>query len=60
MLNQDVKQCKSKGCNNSVLKGKYCEYCKKNIMENIGKGLSVAGSFAFLCYGAIKKRRNIS
>ncbi|GHU82296.1 hypothetical protein FACS1894196_0400 [Clostridia bacterium] len=42
MANDKVKICKTKVCNNPVLDGKYCEYCKQKRKENKNKGLAVA------------------
>lgn len=40
MINVECKQCKSKECNNPVIEGKYCEYCKKRRKENKDKALA--------------------
>lgn len=42
MINEKPKQCKSKGCYNPVLDGKYCEYCKQRRKENKDKILAAA------------------
>jgi len=34
--------CKTKGCNNPVLNGKYCEFCKQKRKEN-GQKVAAAG-----------------
>jgi hypothetical protein len=56
MINEKPKQCKSKGCCNPVLDGKYCEYCKQIRQETKNKILVVAGGAAVPAVGfAIKK-----
>ena len=56
MNNEKTIQCKTKGCGNPVLDGKYCEYCKQKRRENKNKGLAVAGGIAIPAVGiAIKK-----
>ena len=56
MINEKPKQCKSKGCCNPVLDGKYCEYCKQSRKETKNKILVVAGGVAIPAVGvAIKK-----
>lgn len=56
MANEKAKQCKTKGCSNPVLDGKYCEYCKQKRKENKNNGLAVAGGIAIPAVGiAIKK-----
>jgi hypothetical protein len=50
------KLCKTKGCNNPVLDGKYCVHCKQKRKENKNKGLAVAGVVGIPVAGvAIKK-----
>lgn len=56
MTNEKTKQCKSKGCYNPVLDGKYCENCKQKRKEKRDKILAGAGGAAILgCGVAIKK-----
>jgi len=43
-----TKQCKSKNCNNPIIDGKYCEYCKQRKKERREKIWGVIGSTAFL------------
>lgn len=48
--------CKTKGCNNPVLDGKYCEHCKQVRKETKNKVLIGAGGVAIPAAGyAIKK-----
>ena len=56
MINEKSKQCKSKGCNNPVLDGKYCEHCKQKRKENGGKILAGAGGVAILGLGVARKK----
>jgi len=39
-----LKDCKTKGCNNPVLKGKYCEHCSQIKKEKRNKVIKGAGS----------------
>lgn len=56
MANEKTKQCKTKGCNNPVLDGKYCELCKQKRKENKDKIMAGAGGAFILGAGvAIKK-----
>lgn len=56
MAKDKVKFCKTKGCNNPVLDGKYCEYCKQVRKETKNKVLLGAGGAAIPAAGyAIKK-----
>lgn len=56
MTNEKHRQCKSKGCYNPVLDGKYCEHCKQKRKEKRDKILARAGGAAILgCGVAIKK-----
>lgn len=56
MTNEKPKQCKSKGCCNPVLDGKYCEYCRQKRKEKRNKILAGAGSAVILGGGvAIEK-----
>ena len=56
MANEKAKQCKTKGCNNPVLDGNYCEYCKQKRKETKNKVLIGAGSVGIPVIGvAIKK-----
>ena len=56
MINEKPKQCKSKGCYNPVLEGKYCEYCKQRRKENKDKILAATAGAGILGGGiAIKK-----
>lgn len=40
MKKSEIKSCKTEGCTNEVLDGKYCEYCKQERKE---KGITIAG-----------------
>lgn len=42
MSNEKTKQCKTKGCCNPVLDGKYCEHCKQKRKETRDKVIGVA------------------
>lgn len=56
MADGKVMQCKTKGCNNPVLDGKYCLQCAQVRKENKNKGLAVAGAVGIPALGyAIKK-----
>jgi len=55
MTNEKIKQCKSKGCDNPVLDGKYCEHCKQKRKEKREIILAGAGSVAILVGGVVKK-----
>ncbi len=44
-------QCKTKGCNNPVLDGKYCLQCTQVRKENKNKGLAVAGAVGIPAIG---------
>jgi len=56
MANEKPNQCKTKGCNNPVLDGKYCEFCKQKRKENKDKVVAGAGGALILGGGfAIKK-----
>lgn len=46
MTNEKPKQCKSKGCYNPVLDGKYCVQCKQKRKEKRDKILAGAGAGA--------------
>lgn len=49
-------QCKTKGCCNPVLDGKYCLKCTQARKENKNKGIAVAGAIGIPAIGyAIKK-----
>lgn len=49
-------QCKTKGCNNPVLDGKYCLYCTQVRKENKKKGFAIAGAVVIPAIGyAINK-----
>lgn len=53
MDKEKTKQCKTKGCNNIVLDGKRCEFCKRKIKEKNDK---IKGSLLFLgCVSVINK-----
>lgn len=56
MINEKSKQCKSKGCYNPVLDGKYCVNCKQKRKEKGGKMLAGAGGFAVLGLGIARKK----
>jgi len=56
MTNEKSKQCKSNGCHNPVLDGKYCVLCKQKRKEKRDKILAGAGGSAIVGLGvAIKK-----
>ena len=56
MADRKAIQCKTKGCNNPVLDGKYCLQCTQVRKENKNKGLAVAGAVGIPAIGlAIKK-----
>lgn len=56
MANEKAKQCQTKGCNNPVLDGMYCEFCKQKRKENKDKIMAGAGGALILGGGvAIKK-----
>ncbi|NMC33986.1 MAG: hypothetical protein GYA36_16210 [Veillonellaceae bacterium] len=44
MADGKATQCKTKGCNNPVLDGKYCMYCTQARKEKKKNFLSVAGA----------------
>ena len=56
MANDEFVQCKTKGCNNPVLVGKYCQYCKQKNKE-IADTATAIGSSVLLGGGvyAVKK-----
>jgi len=50
------KLCKSKNCNNLVLNGKYCEYCKQKRKEKRDQILGImGGTFIVGIFAAAKK-----
>lgn len=58
MANETPGKCKSKGCYNPVLDGKYCEHCKQKRKEKRDKilaGAGVGGSAILGVAVAIKK-----
>lgn len=56
MTNDKTKRCKSKGCYNPVLEGKYCEHCKQKRREKRDEILAgVGGAAIFAIVAAIKK-----
>lgn len=56
MDNEKAKQCKTKGCNNPMIDGKYCEFCKQKRKENKDKIMVGAGGVLILGGGvAVKK-----
>lgn len=56
MAKEKVTICKTKGCNNPVLDGKYCEFCKQERKETGNKVKGVAAAVAIPAAGyAIKK-----
>ncbi len=56
MTNEESIQCKSKGCSNPVLDGKYCEHCEQKRKEKRNRIWAGAGVFALPAVGvAIKK-----
>lgn len=46
MNDEERKLCEKKGCNNTVLKGKYCEHCTQIKKERRSTALKIAGSVA--------------
>jgi hypothetical protein len=48
--------CKTKGCNNPVLDGKYCEHCKQERKEDGNKVKAVLGGAAILGGGTVVKK----
>lgn len=56
MINEKPKQCKSKGCCNPVLDGKYCEYCKQIRKERKDNILAGAVGVVILGGGAAIKK----
>lgn len=56
MANEKAKQCKTKGCNNPVLDGNYCEFCKQKRKENKQKIMAGAGSALILVVTAAFKK----
>ncbi|WP_238900719.1 hypothetical protein [Clostridium sp. YIM B02500] len=61
MTNEKSKQCKSKGCYNPVLDGKYCARCKQKRKEKRDKILAgVGGAVVLGCGVAIKKGPKIA
>lgn len=46
MAKEQTEYCKTKDCNNPVLNGRYCEYCKKERKEKSNKILVGAGGAA--------------
>jgi hypothetical protein len=56
MNNGKVKKCKTKGCNNPVLDGKYCEYCKQKRKEDGNKVKVAVGGAAIIGGGAVIKK----
>ena len=66
MANEKAKQCKTNGCNNPVLDGKYCDYCnqrrkedKDKIKAGVGGAFILGGGFA-IKKGALKKIHRIA
>ena len=56
MAKEKTAICKTKGCNNPVLNGKYCEYCKQKRKEDGNKVKAVVGGAAILGGGAVVKK----
>ena len=56
MNKEETRQCKSKGCCNPVLKGKYCQFCKKKRKEKRAKVFAVVGSTTILGIGGAAKK----
>lgn len=61
MNDNGFKKCKKRECNNIVLKGKYCERCKrirseqiKEFMKDIG---CIAGSIGSIALAVVLKRK---
>lgn len=55
MTNEKAKQCKTKGCNNPVLDGKYCEFCKQKRKETKQKIMEGAAGALIIVVAAFKK-----
>lgn len=56
MINEKPIQCKSKGCYNPVLYGKYCEQCKQIRKEKKDKIMAGVAGAAILVFGFVKKK----
>ncbi|MFA9422197.1 MAG: hypothetical protein ACERLG_01375 [Sedimentibacter sp.] len=56
MAKEKAKQCKTKGCNNPVLFGKYCEHCKQKRKEKRDKIWAGIVSAAILVVGFKMKK----
>jgi hypothetical protein len=56
MAKEKVTICKTKGCNNPVLDGKYCEFCKQKRKEDGSKVKAVVGGVALLGGGAVVRK----
>lgn len=56
MDKEKAKQCKTKGCNNIVLDGKLCEFCKRKTKEKNDKIMGSAGSILILVGGMIAEK----
>ena len=45
MIDDSIKKCKTKGCDNPVLdNGEYCNLCSQKRKENRNKNLGIGGS----------------
>jgi hypothetical protein len=62
MTSEKTKQCKSKGCNNPVLTGNYCEQCKQKRTEKRDKllvGVGAAASGTAILAASIVKNKDV-
>jgi len=58
MIKENLTACKTKGCCNPVLNGKYCEQCKmvrKEKRNKIIAGTGTGGTLLLSAYGIAKK-----
>lgn len=56
MINGENKQCKSKGCCNPILEGRYCQCCTQKRREKREKILAAAAGVLILGGGVAKKK----
>lgn len=56
MDKEKAKQCKTKGCNNIVIDGKRCEFCKRKTKEKNDKIIGRVGSILILVGGMIVEK----
>ena len=65
MVKEKTKQCKTKGCNNIVLDGKCCEFCKRKTKEKndkikAGGSVFLLGSLLAIKNDALKQAPKIA